>query len=138
MLSVMAGAFLLLGYETMDLLTLVLAVPALTAVIMMAFIFFFVIVVDVLISLLMFSIKTWGKNSNRLRMATRWLFINAGDPPALFFIVLLILASTAAIFITEGILPKALRSPSIAADLCMSTIFWLLFNAIGVIVESKE
>lgn len=138
MLSVMVGAFLLLGYKTGELVTLVLAVPTFAAVIMMAFIFFFVIIVDVLISLLLLSMKTWGKNSNRLRTTTRWLLINAGDPPDLFFIALLIVASTAAIYITAQILPKALTSPSIAADLCISTIFWLLFNAIGVVIDSKE
>lgn len=138
MIAVMSAAFMLFGYSTGDLLTVVLAVPTFSAVIMMALIFVFAVGADLLISLLVFSMKTWGKKSDRLRLATRWFIVKAGDPPDLFVLTLLVSASAAAIYLTAAILPRALTSPSFAADIAMSVIFWVLFNALGVLAESNE
>lgn len=138
MLAVMTAAFMLLGYATGDFVSALIAVPLFTAVIMMVAIFLLVIGVDLLISLLVFSMKTWGKNSDRLRRVSRWIIVTAGDPPDLFFIAMLILASAVAIRMTADILPKALTSPSLAADFALSTTFWLVFNVIGIFAERKE
>jgi hypothetical protein len=130
MLAVIMGLLSLLRY-TIDNLTLVIfALPLVTVATIMVLIFVLVAIFDAIAMLLVFFTKTIGRNSESLRRITRRFLMGMDDPPDWFFMMLLISATTIAIRFLATADVAALASPGLLADVCVSSVFWILLSQI--------
>ncbi len=125
----MMFAMWILGYAIGDILEVLVALPLGTIVAMLFLVFILVPVFDITCWLLRMSIKTIGKNNQKLATFTRKLHIAVNDPPDAFFIVLMICATTMTMRFISAIDPSAFSSPGLLADLIVSSIFWCVLYA---------
>ena len=138
LLSIMMASVLLLGYSAYNVIAVVFNIFAFASVGLVLLTMLLAVVADILISLLMFYVRTWGRQSNRMRLFTRRMLHAFRDPPDWFFLLLTIVTTTGAIRLTAILLPKYLHSPELLADVVISSIFWLVFLAMTAFAESWQ
>lgn len=126
-----------LGYRFGNLMAAIFAVPLITFAIALLLIVALVIVAELIANMLLLSMRTWGRNSGRLRLLTRHFLLGMNNPPDTLLFALLIASSTLAVHLLATIGPKLLTSPGIAADFVISIMFWVALNKLERFAEKE-